>query len=139
MTHKKKNGKQVHLTKEQLMQRELSKSFMKKFQTDAEDQETVLAKECPSPVLCSAAASLAPRRDRVKSCSKPVKPASKSVPSNALLLTIDDLGVLLQVSRSTINRMAKSGELPGRVLLGGVVRYHRPTVETWIAERVKLT
>jgi excisionase family DNA binding protein len=51
-----------------------------------------------------------------------------------LLLTIADLCRLLQVSRSTLHRMAASGKIPGRITLGAQVRYHRPTVEAWFRE-----
>jgi len=49
-----------------------------------------------------------------------------------VMLTIDQLGQWLNLSRSTIHRLDKAGNLPGRVLIGRQVRYHRPAIESWI-------
>ena len=57
--------------------------------------------------------------------------------SLSLLLTVANLCDLLQVSRSTLFRMDKQGVLPGRVDLGGHVRYHRQIVEEWLRKKVK--
>ena len=59
------------------------------------------------------------------------KAARKAV---SLLLTPDDLCELLKVSRSTLSRMDKSGSVPGRVKIGGSVRYKRETIENWVRE-----
>jgi excisionase family DNA binding protein len=53
----------------------------------------------------------------------------------ALLLTVADLCALLNVSRSTLLRLEKSGSLPGRIMLGGQVRYHREKIERWLLEQ----
>ncbi len=68
----------------------------------------------------------------VDTVSKP-KATAKPV---SLLLTVADLCALLKVSRSTITRMERDGSLPGRVMVGGSVRYHRETIECWLRERV---
>lgn len=69
---------------------------------------------------------------------EPVTPFSGDIPAgNTLLLTVADLCALLQVSRTTLFRMEKAGEVPGRLTLGGKVRYHRETVETWLRSLVK--
>lgn len=68
-----------------------------------------------------------------------VQPA-RNVPASTvepLLLTIGDVSVLLNVSRSTLLRLEKSGGLPGRVKIGGQVRYHREIIEKWILAQVK--
>ncbi len=63
----------------------------------------------------------------------PVIRDEKRVPSKGpLLLTIPDLCKLLNCSRSKIVRMQNSGSLPGRIDLGGSVRYHRETIEEWL-------
>jgi excisionase family DNA binding protein len=54
-----------------------------------------------------------------------------------LLLTIGDVCALLNVSRSTVLRLEKSSGLPGRVKIGGQVRYHREIIEKWLLEQTK--
>lgn len=57
--------------------------------------------------------------------------------AEALLLTVSDVCALLQISRATFYRLQKSGGVPGRVDLGGHVRYHRPTLEDWLLSKIK--
>ena len=65
----------------------------------------------------------------------PVEPAP-SAP--AILLTVSQVCNLLGgISRSTLVRMEKTGKVPGRVQLGGSVRYHRETIETWLRSLIK--
>ncbi len=71
--------------------------------------------------------------------SEKQKPAEK-VPASTvspLLLTVADVCALLNISRSTLFRLEQSGGLPGRVKLGGQVRYHRETIEEWLRGIVK--
>lgn len=49
-----------------------------------------------------------------------------------ILLSVVEMCALLRISRATLVRMDKSGHLPGRIKLGGSVRFHRETVETWL-------
>ena len=56
-------------------------------------------------------------------------PVSTVIP---LLLTIADVCALLNVSRSTLLRLEKAGGLPGRIVLGGQVRYHREVIENFL-------
>jgi excisionase family DNA binding protein len=63
-----------------------------------------------------------------------VAPVSAVAP---LLLTVSDLCALLNVSRMTVYRMEKTGELPGKVKLGGQVRYHREIIEKWLLDQTK--
>lgn len=63
--------------------------------------------------------------------------ASDIPPGNTLLLTVADLCALLQISWTTLFRMEKAGKVPGRLSLGGQVRYHRETVETWLRSQLK--
>jgi excisionase family DNA binding protein len=46
---------------------------------------------------------------------------------------------LLKISRATLIRMDNSGKLPGRIKLGGSVRFHRETVETWLQSLITHT
>lgn len=59
-------------------------------------------------------------------------PAPKSLPE-ALFLSVKDMCALLGISRATLVRMDKSNSIPGRVKLGGSVRYHRETVDAWVS------
>lgn len=63
-------------------------------------------------------------------------PAGRSVASErlsqSLMIPVVEVAQLLNVSRSTVDRMAERGEIPGRMKLGGQVRYHRPTLEAWL-------
>jgi excisionase family DNA binding protein len=54
-----------------------------------------------------------------------------------LLLTVAEVCALLNVSRMTVHRLEKSGTLPGKVKLGGQIRYHREIIEKWILEQVE--
>jgi predicted DNA-binding transcriptional regulator AlpA len=54
----------------------------------------------------------------------------------SLLLTVSDLCGLLRVSRTTLNRIEKIEEIPGKIKLGGNIRYHRETIENWLRSRV---
>ena len=55
---------------------------------------------------------------------------------DALLLTIPQTCSLLNLSRSTLDRMAKINAIPGRIKIGGQIRYHRPTLETWLVTQL---
>ena len=61
---------------------------------------------------------------------KTVKPPSSEAAH--ILLSVKEMCGLLKISRATLVRMDKSGQLPGRIKLGGSVRFHRETVETWL-------
>ncbi|MBT1071628.1 helix-turn-helix transcriptional regulator [Pelotalea chapellei] len=54
----------------------------------------------------------------------------------ALFLSVADLCSLLSISRATLVRMDKNDAVPGRVKLGGSVRYHRETIEKWLTDLV---
>lgn len=55
-----------------------------------------------------------------------------------LLLSVAEMCALLKISRATLVRMDKSGQLPGRIKLGGSVRFHRKTVETWLQSLITI-
>ncbi|MCF6267061.1 MAG: helix-turn-helix domain-containing protein [Desulfuromusa sp.] len=66
---------------------------------------------------------------------QPSKEPAETI-SVPVLLTIDQLGQWLNLSRSTIHRLDKAGNLPGRILLGRQVRYSRPAILSWLKERL---
>jgi excisionase family DNA binding protein len=49
-----------------------------------------------------------------------------------LLLTLAEVCAALRVSRSTVERQVKAGAIPGRVKIGGRVRFHRVMFEDWV-------
>src|SRR5439155_2427456 len=55
--------------------------------------------------------------------------------SEPLLIRPSEAAELLSCSRSRVYQMAQAGELVGVVRLGGSVRIHRPTLETWLEEQ----
>ena len=69
---------------------------------------------------------------------QPVPKARTAHPgeTSSMLLSIREMCSLLKISRATLVRMDKSGKLPGRIKLGGSVRFHRETVETWLQSRI---
>ena len=59
-----------------------------------------------------------------------------STETRTILLSVIEMCDLLKISRATLNRMDKSGLIPGRIKLGGSVRFHRETVETWLQSMI---
>ena len=52
------------------------------------------------------------------------------------LISVGEACELVGISRSTLDRAAKSESIPGRVKILGRVRYHRPTLEAWLTAQV---
>ena len=52
------------------------------------------------------------------------------------LISVAEACELVGISRSTLDRAAKSESIPGRVKILGRVRYHRPTLEAWLTAQV---
>lgn len=59
----------------------------------------------------------------------PEKPQERLEP---VLLTVPQVVQLLNLSRSTVDRLAAAGKLPGHLKIGGQVRYHLPTLSAWL-------
>jgi excisionase family DNA binding protein len=72
--------------------------------------------------------------------SKPVKTSRQAKPSgidaDAILLSIREMCTLLKISRATLVRMDNAGKIPGRMKLGGSVRFHRATVVAWLESMI---
>lgn len=70
--------------------------------------------------------------------SQPAPKAARkaSTETRSILLSVVEMCDLLKISRATLNRMDKSGLIPGRIKLGGSVRFHRETVETWLQSMI---
>ncbi|MEW6199181.1 MAG: helix-turn-helix domain-containing protein [Planctomycetota bacterium] len=54
--------------------------------------------------------------------------------TRADVLTIDDLSAYLKVSKSTLYKLAQEGKVPGQKV-GRHWRFHRVTIDKWLAER----
>jgi excisionase family DNA binding protein len=72
------------------------------------------------------------RSKQATSQTAPKVPKTQPVDPTAMLLSVAEMCALLKISRATLVRMDKSGQLPGRLKVGGSVRFHRETVETWL-------
>lgn len=62
----------------------------------------------------------------------------KQAPMTALLLTAAQVSEMLGCSRAHFYRIQKTGLIPGRVDLGGLVRYRRADIEAFIKSMVCL-
>lgn len=69
---------------------------------------------------------------QTKTQRPPKTPKPQPLDPNAILLSVTETCKLLKISRATLVRMDKSGKLPGRIKLGGSVRFHRETLESWL-------
>jgi len=92
--------------------------------------ENKLTSKPPSPIAPKTGTAK-PGKPQV-SRAIPVATPDELIETNTVLLTVSDICKLLKVSRSTLIRMEKSGQLPGRLMLGGSVRYHRETIDAWL-------
>lgn len=73
------------------------------------------------------------RRGQVHRETSPVP-----VPHPAVLpmLSLEDIATRLQVSRSTVERMRRNGELPEPdQLVGRLLRWEASTIESWLSTR----
>ena len=52
--------------------------------------------------------------------------------------TVLEVAALLRVSRSTVDRLTKARKLPGKMRVGGQVRFFRPSIDGWIADQVNV-
>lgn len=79
-------------------------------------------------------AALKAKRPAVEPKVKQPPKVKKTQPldPDAILLSVTEMCTLLKISRATLVRMDNAGKLPGRIKLGGSVRFHRQTVETWL-------
>ena len=50
------------------------------------------------------------------------------------VMTVEDVADYLRVPRSSVYKLAQTGELPGRKV-GKHWRFHRKTMESWLSDR----
>ncbi len=103
----------------------LSQAMRKKAETTKAAKVQEKKKPAAKKVKPKAAEKTAPKRAPKPRKSQPLDP-------NAILLSVTEMCTLLKISRATLVRMDKSGKLPGRIKMGGSVRFHRETVESWL-------
>ncbi len=72
----------------------------------------------------------APSRTKLQRTVKLKK--EQPIDPDAILLSVNEMCKLLKISRATLVRFDKSGKLPGRIKMGGSVRFHRKTVDNWL-------
>lgn len=98
------------------------------FQTGRKKKDPPTVEEKATPHQ----APQAPPKESMPQQKRPRSQKAQSAAPNSLLLSVAEMCTLLNISRATLVRMDKSGKLPGRIKLGGSVRFHRETVETWL-------
>jgi excisionase family DNA binding protein len=54
-----------------------------------------------------------------------------------VLCTVREIADALKVSRATVDRLHARGQLPGKVMIGGQVRYIRQIVDEWLLRKSK--
>lgn len=52
------------------------------------------------------------------------------------VMTIDELAVYLQVSKSSLYKLAQDGKIPGQKV-GRHWRFHRATIDRWLGTKVE--
>ena len=52
-------------------------------------------------------------------------------PTQPEVMTIDELAVYLQVSKSSLYKLAQDGKVPGQKV-GRHWRFHRPAIDRWL-------
>jgi excisionase family DNA binding protein len=85
----------------------------------------------PAPPQTQQASTVRPLAQKTQKAPKTPKTPQPADP-NAVLLSVTEMCSLLKISRATLIRMDKASKLPGRIKLGGSVRFHRETVEAWL-------
>lgn len=97
---------------------------------EKKDTKFKVAKEAKKNSDTKKEKTTAPKKSTPQKALKPSEtPTGKATD---VLLSVKEMCSLLKVSRATLVRMDKSGQLPGRIKLSGSVRFHRETVESWL-------
>lgn len=55
-------------------------------------------------------------------------------PVESVTYSVKDLSCLLKLSERTVWRLSDAGEVPGKIRIGGSVRWSRAVVDSWIAK-----
>lgn len=112
----KKKTKRVNRSPYELLQAEYEKSQLKAMA----DDDGYLA-------------ALASQGEHASDEPEPLQVPAPPLPDDgALVLTVSEVCSLLKISRRTLER----SDVPGKVKVGGAVRYHRETIEKWLRNQV---
>lgn len=67
---------------------------------------------------------------------QPIVPQSRSdsTPTPPEVMTIDDLAAYLQVSKSSLYKLAQEGKVPGQKV-GKHWRFRKEVIDRWLSER----
>jgi len=66
--------------------------------------------------------------------AKPERRGSKRSTGPPDVMTIDDLAAYLQVSKSSLYKLAQGGKVPGQKV-GKHWRFHRAVIDQWLGNR----
>lgn len=66
--------------------------------------------------------------------SKPKGPSRAGATTPPDVMTIDDLAAYLQVSKSSLYKLAQGGKVPGQKV-GKHWRFHRGTIDQWLSSQ----
>ncbi|MFG0243615.1 MAG: helix-turn-helix domain-containing protein [Phycisphaerales bacterium JB054] len=61
-------------------------------------------------------------------------PRPDPTPATPEVMTIDDLAAYLQVSKSSLYKLAQEGRVPGQKV-GKHWRFHRDTIDAWLKQQ----
>lgn len=64
----------------------------------------------------------------------PIRPTKQPAAQPDSVLTIDELAAYLKIAKSTLYKLAQEGKVPGQKV-GRHWRFHRETIDKWLAER----
>lgn len=129
---KNKGRKQVHRSSAEIMQEKHLASIVNKFELVEPPPEETPCSTLRAPQLGAVEQIQQDSFPPVPPTPTPARKRKTSPACGGLLLTVSDLCRLLSLSRSTVHRMEQAGKLPGRIEIGGAVRYHRETIESWL-------
>lgn len=66
----------------------------------------------------------------------PIGPPSSRNPTPPEVMTIDDLARYLQLSKSSLYKLAQDGKVPGQKV-GRHWRFHKDTIDEWLKQSPK--
>lgn len=101
------------------------------------------AETLPTGTLKENKKTVTRQKEQVNTIESVPRPAAKAkkviaTESSSILLSVTEICALLKISRATLIRMDKAGKLPGRIKLGGSVRFHRETIENWLLSLITI-
>jgi excisionase family DNA binding protein len=102
----------------------------------AEKKKAERPKKAAPPKEKTPAAQTQPAAAKPPPPKQPKQRKPRQSDPNSLLLSVAEMCALLRISRATLIRMDNAGKIPGKIKLGGSVRFHRETVEAWLKSQI---